>query len=192
MDLLSLVLQMIAIAPLLLRSLRQTSPRAPAGAAIGGELAATFRTPGLFGHIAGLLLIFVGFDIALVAGEVDRAVTWRGVVGCGLLALAAIVMIAAFRTLRSWRLLPRIEGSHELCVAGPYRLVRHPIYLGFDLMGLGVAFCAPTAAVIIGMLLIIVSGELRARAEERALVAAFGPRYEDYQRRVARRLPGVY
>lgn len=77
-------------------------------------------------------------------------------------------------------------------MTGPYRLVRHPIYRAFDLLGVGIAIASPTAMVIAGAILLIAGGEMRSRAEERALVAAFGRRYEDYMRQVARRIPGVH
>ena len=70
--------------------------------------------------------------------------------------------------------------------------IRHPIYLAFDLLGVGLAVAVPTPMVIAGAVLLIVGGDLRARAEERALVEAFGNRYQEYARHVARRIPGVH
>jgi protein-S-isoprenylcysteine O-methyltransferase Ste14 len=188
MDLLLLALQITFMGPMLVRVLTRERP----GTTIDRELAATFRTPGLLVHIIGLLLVWIGFDLRFSTGTVDRAITWPGAIGAAVLIIANVVMFSGFASLRSWRLLPTIEGGHELCTTGPYRLVRHPIYLAFDLLGLGVAIAVPSSTIIAGAILLIIGGDLRGRAEERALVTAFGAQYEDYMRRVARRIPGVY
>jgi protein-S-isoprenylcysteine O-methyltransferase Ste14 len=39
---------------------------------------------------------------------------------------------------------------------------------------------------------VALGGDLRARAEETVLLAVFGDRYREYQRRVKRFIPGVY
>jgi len=82
-------------------------------------------------------------------------------------------------------------GASTLEVAGPYRWVRHPIYLGWVLM----VFGAP--AMTAGRLLFaaISTAYLIAAIpfEERSLVTEFGPPYQDYQRRVRWRLvPGLW
>lgn len=187
MDLLLFALQVIFMAPMLLRVVTRQRP----DATIGHELAASFRAPGLLVHESGLLLVWVGFAARFWTVGVDRAITWQGAIGSALLVIATILMFSSFSALRSWRLLPTIEAGHELCATGPYRLIRHPIYLAFDLLGVGLAVAVPTPSVIAGAALLMVGGELRARAEERALVQAFGDRYQEYARQVARRIPGV-
>jgi protein-S-isoprenylcysteine O-methyltransferase Ste14 len=98
----------------------------------------------------------------------------------------------ALRVFTSWRLLARLDAGHALCVDGPYRFVRHPIYLAMDLWAVGSALTCPTAATIAGAAVIFVGSDLRARAEEGFLVAVFGDEYRAYAARVRRLLPGVY
>jgi len=79
----------------------------------------------------------------------------------------------------------------EFRVAGPFGLVRHPIYLGWFLMVL------PTPHMSTSKLLFAaVSGAYLVAAipwEEASLVEAFGDRYRTYQRQVRSRLvPGVW
>jgi len=76
-------------------------------------------------------------------------------------------------------------------VGGPYRYVRHPIYLGWVLL----VFAAPTMPM--GRLLFAAVSTLylvvAVPFEERSLVAEFGPAYRDYQRQVRWRLvPGLW
>jgi protein-S-isoprenylcysteine O-methyltransferase Ste14 len=66
------------------------------------------------------------------------------------------------------------------------------MYVAVDLLALGSAAWVPTRLVIVGALLLLVGGDLRARAEEKVLVEAFGRRYRDYMTRVRRMLPGIY
>ena len=76
-------------------------------------------------------------------------------------------------------------------VVGPYRWVRHPIYLGWMLMVFGVPHMTGTRltfAIVSSVYLLIAIP-----FEERSLVTAFGPTYRDYQQRVRWRvLPRIW
>ena len=90
---------------------------------------------------------------------------------------------------RSFGLLPAQRG---LVMAGPYRVVRHPIYFGYLIGHIGflmVNFSWRNAAVLA---LLYVAQVVRIRREE-AVLAASSADYRGYQRRVRwRLLPGVY
>jgi methanethiol S-methyltransferase len=78
-----------------------------------------------------------------------------------------------------------------LQVAGPYRLVRHPLYLGWILVVFGAALMTGdrlTFAAITTLYLV-----LAIPWEERSLRLAFGSDYEHYMRRVRwRMIPFIY
>lgn len=81
--------------------------------------------------------------------------------------------------------------SERFKVVGPYRLVRHPIYLGWMLMVFAVPDMTWTRFVFaaVSSVYLIVAIPF----EERSLVEAFGDEYVDYQRTVRWRvLPGVW
>ena len=56
----------------------------------------------------------------------------------------------------------------------------------------GTFLWAPSPIVLAGAALIALSGDRRARAEERLLADVFGDEYRDYCRRTARTIPGLY
>jgi len=78
--------------------------------------------------------------------------------------------------------------DHNLVDAGPYAIVRHPMYLGILLASLGGILFYRTWTLVF-FLLIFPGLVNRARREEKALVAWFGPAYLDYCRRVPAWLP---
>lgn len=86
---------------------------------------------------------------------------------------------------RSFSIIPE---ARRVVTGGPYRLSRHPVYLGEAVAAIG--FVLPTVgwagAVLIALFLL--SQFVRIRAEERVLSLQF-PEYGAYARRVPRYLP---
>jgi protein-S-isoprenylcysteine O-methyltransferase Ste14 len=81
--------------------------------------------------------------------------------------------------------------ARRLVVSGPYRFVRHPLYVAEELMMLGILIQYPLVWTIA---LVICHGLLqleRMRLEERILTSTF-PEYAEYAARTARLIPGIY
>jgi len=181
-------LQVLFWSPMVYRLARRKTP----DTSFGDELRTSHRIPGIVLYEAGLGLMWVGLGIAFWGGRMERHVTPQGLAGAGLHVAATLLLAWAFVVHRSWNIQPRLEPDHELCTTGPYGLIRHPIYLAFNLLALGAVVWVPNAPVALGAVAIIVGGELRSRAEEHVLIAAFGDEYRGYMRRVRRAIPGVY
>jgi protein-S-isoprenylcysteine O-methyltransferase Ste14 len=103
-------------------------------------------------------------------------------VAAGAWLLASVLVLG-----RCFGVLPEARG---LVTRGPYRLVRHPVYLGEIAAVLGLALAAGEAWMFAVLALFVGAQLVRMTLEERALRAAF-PEYEAYAARTARLLPRV-
>jgi len=130
----------------------------------------------------------------------------NAVFGAGMPKVPSLVRVAAVLTIfvggglmcwarlafASWRFRAQIDSGHQLATGGPFRVIRHPLYAGMDLLALGTALWIPTPLVWLGTILMAVAGDLRARAEEVVLERAFGDTYRQYRHRTHRFIPGLY
>jgi protein-S-isoprenylcysteine O-methyltransferase Ste14 len=87
---------------------------------------------------------------------------------------------------------PKADQGTGLVTTGPYRLVRHPIYLGLALLALGQALAFGSwPALVIVLCGIVPTFAWRARAEEKLLSRTFGEHYAVYRRRTKIIVPYV-
>jgi protein-S-isoprenylcysteine O-methyltransferase Ste14 len=94
---------------------------------------------------------------------------------------------------RNWSLVARTRSDHDLVTSGPFRYVRHPIYVALFLMmiALSIAFGHGTR-LLLGVPIYAVGTWFRIVREERLLHGMFGAQYEAYAGRVKRFVPGVF
>ena len=143
--------------------------------------------------IASLLLLLVLACWQPVAGEAYGVTGWRAV------AHAAVQIGGVWLIARSVATIDPLELAgikppstrDSLQIAGPYRWVRHPLYLGWLLVVFGAAHMTAnrlTFAVITTAYLCVAIPW-----EERSLLRMFGESYARYQRNVRwRMIPYVY
>jgi protein-S-isoprenylcysteine O-methyltransferase Ste14 len=100
-------------------------------------------------------------------------------------------MLAAAALWRIWCAM-FIAGNKnaELASAGPYSVVRNPLYLGnlLGVVGFGFAVEQPYMAAVLALAFALFYPTVVAREEER-LAATFGERYREYCARVPRWIP---
>lgn len=191
MDILLVAFQIAFFAPLLAR-LAKHDLGAMAATGLGAELRAGTLVPAMALHGAGALLLWAAIALALAKGQVPRAPTTAGLIGAAIVLFGAALFGWAVAALRSWRLVPTIAPGHALCTTGPYALVRHPMYLAIDLLGVGTAIWVGSLPAAVAAAMLVAGGLGRARQEERALLEAFGDEYRAYMARVRRLIPGLY
>jgi protein-S-isoprenylcysteine O-methyltransferase Ste14 len=150
--------------------------------------------------IGGLWAVAIYFSLPLVAGlEVrfgwarDLSVAWH---------VAGAVALAVGLGFSSWAMIAnayfstavRIQSDrgHTVCSTGPYRLVRHPGYVGFVLQSLSVPFLLGSLWALIPGTVATVLMIIRTSLEDRTLQAEL-PGYQDYVQEVRYRLvPGIW
>jgi protein-S-isoprenylcysteine O-methyltransferase Ste14 len=126
--------------------------------------------------LIGLVAGSSGSGALLVAGDL--------MLGAGLLfAIASVAFLG-----RCFGVLPDVRG---LVTRGPYRLVRHPLYLGELTAALGIVVGARRWAPALAAWLVCLGLQLvRTKYEERSLRAEF-PEYAPYAARTKRLIPGL-
>jgi protein-S-isoprenylcysteine O-methyltransferase Ste14 len=118
-----------------------------------------------------------------------------------LLLLGGVVLIAglavalwgsmALRTSRAFSAAPRPTEVGALVETGPYRWVRHPIYFGVIIAGLGVAASQMSVVSLIATVALAGFLDLKRRREEAWLLERY-PAYGAYRQRTKALIPFVY
>jgi protein-S-isoprenylcysteine O-methyltransferase Ste14 len=96
------------------------------------------------------------------------------------IAIGAVIALAG-EALRVWAA-GHLEKGREVTTTGPYRLSRHPLYLGSTIIGVGVAVAsanATVAALVLGYLVVTLTAAIR--TEESHLTDKFGAAYPAYR-----------
>jgi protein-S-isoprenylcysteine O-methyltransferase Ste14 len=94
--------------------------------------------------------------------------------------LVGSAVAVAGELLRIWAA-GHLEKGQEVTRSGPYRFIRHPLYVGSTIVGAGAAIAAASvsiAALIAGYLVPTVVAAIR--TEEAGMRAAFGDQYDAY------------
>jgi protein-S-isoprenylcysteine O-methyltransferase Ste14 len=104
-----------------------------------------------------------------------------------MLAGTALAFWSAWYLGTSFSLLPQ---ARRLVTTGPYRFVRHPIYLGGLLITLGEIWLRWSPMVLALNLVFVAAQVVRLRYEEEILARAF-PEYRAYQARTSALIPGI-
>jgi len=80
-----------------------------------------------------------------------------------------------------------------MVVEGPYRLARHPGWLGLLLVALGMSIGYSSVIGLVAALLLLMPGlAWRIHAEEKLRLQVFGEEYRSYCRRTKRLVPGIW
>ena len=108
------------------------------------------------------------------------AALWLARPTAGSLAVGAAIAVVG-EGLRIWAA-GHLEKGREVTASGPYRLSRHPLYLGSAIIGVGfaVASASAAAAALVVVYLVLTYGAA-IRSEEAHLTEKFGAAYPDYR-----------
>lgn len=168
----------------------------PAPAPVAGQAHTARHSRALIAfHAVAFGVMYFGMALAVFGRRVPLWFTSFGgqrVIGTIVIAFGATLMVFTFVHFRSWRFRATLDQGHQLSTGGPFRLLRHPIYMALNLLALGSAIWIPTVLLWIAVVWMAVGSDLRGRAEERILEDAFGDAYRSYCRGTSRFVPYVY
>lgn len=149
-----------------------------------GVLFAAALVAGVLGPVTALL----GLDpVPALNAPAVQAV---GLVAAVLGVLATFATQVAMGT--SWRIGVDDTERTELVTAGPFALVRNPIFTAMAATGCGLALMVPNLVALLGFVLLLVALQLQVRVvEEPYLLATHPTAYAAYARTVGRFVPGL-
>jgi protein-S-isoprenylcysteine O-methyltransferase Ste14 len=135
---------------------------------------------------------------ALVAAPCTQTgfLSWVGLVkpvGLAVFAGGMLLFLVSVAYLRR-AFLGEVEPvTDRLVTEGPYRWVRHPLYLAMFVATLGLALAFRSlCALLIALVVFMPTALWRAVLEDQALARRFGQAWEDYAARTHAILPFVY
>ena len=139
-----------------------------------------------------LLILVLPWEYVSFSGPIPRD---GPLAFAGLLVFASgiLILVSAMRALgKLYTSYLGIQPDHHLVTSGPYRLVRHPGYLGeiLSVFGMGLSLSS-----LVGLALAIASVVLvlyRIPPEEEMLLAKFGEEYREYVKRNYRLILFLY
>ena len=145
------------------------------------------RMPIWLGYILLMIIWIYPFGIVVI-----RRTAVSGSLAVAICVLGLMVSIWSRMALGSeWSRDVELKQGHKLVERGPYALVRHPIYTGHLLMGLGTAVGSGLLVAFAGLALFLVGFWIKLRQEERLLVRSFPVEYPAYRARVRAMVPYV-
>lgn len=138
--------------------------------------------------VTAVLGAFLNWSLLLLKAHTDLPPGAKIAIAGLVLASNIFGLIALSHLGRSFSILP--EGR-RLVTTGPYRYVRHPLYIAeaFGAFGAMIYFYSPIAVLIVCTQYLLQFA--RMTYEEKVLRATF-PEYAAYARRTARLVPGIY
>ncbi len=143
--------------------------------------------------IAAIVLLFrFGIVPASVNLGLWRSPTSVEVTADALTLLGAGFLVWARLTLgTNWSANVTFKIDHQMVQAGPYRLVRHPIYTGFLLMILGSAVFYGHLLGVAAFFLCLAAFVIKLTREEALMLKHFPDQYAEYRRRVRALVPYI-
>jgi protein-S-isoprenylcysteine O-methyltransferase Ste14 len=88
-----------------------------------------------------------------------------------------------------WSARVEVKVDHQLISSGPYAYVRHPIYTGILLAGIGTAVFVGEWRAALAIIFAAIGFAIKGRQEESLMKSEFGDRYQEYRKRTGFLIP---
>ncbi|MCF6466071.1 methyltransferase family protein [Clostridium sp. Cult2] len=145
--------------------------------------------PSILNVIAGIGVFIISFLVEIRVPISTEVAKFLGLfivsVGITLVIWSAMHIKEAF--------FGEVEPKLDVLVKnGPYRFIRHPVYLGMTIAFTGLPIALRSWLGLIGVFFLFLPSEIyRAKLEEKALKSKFGSEWEDYTAQTGFMLPYV-
>jgi protein-S-isoprenylcysteine O-methyltransferase Ste14 len=149
---------------------------------------AVARAQGIMPRIAAIAGTYLAVGLVLLSNPTATSLT---TICISLLLVLFGMSFAAWSVFYLGRSVSLMAEARRLVTGGPYRFVRHPLYLGEQIAIAGVMLRYLSPVAIFVFMVQIAFQLYRMSCEEKVLTATF-PEYADYARHTWRVLPGLY
>ena len=137
----------------------------------------------------GFVLLFAAW-VHPFGQVVVRRTAFSDSLGVAVCVLGLLLAIWSRKVLGTdWSRDVELKQDHKLIERGPYRFMRHPIYTGHLLMGLGTAVASGLLVAFVGLASVAGGFWIKLNQEENLLVRSFPDEYPAYQTRVKALIP---
>ena len=143
--------------------------------------------------------------VAFAAALLSPSMTYFGIgkllFGTAIVAWCGLFTFCFGIAIRQWSIVTlgmfytralMIASNHRLVRGGPYKVVRHPGYLGNIMTWTGFGFTFSWIGGVIILLAMSAAYVYRIRAEESMLLEAFGKQYQQYMMTTKKLIPYIY
>ena len=137
--------------------------------------------PGILNGIAAIVVFFISYLTKL--GFILPDILNKKILGLIIVYLGMVIVIWAVWHLKKG-IFGGIEPENELLIkTGPYKYLRHPVYLGMTIAMFGLPIAFESWMGMLAVLIIFLPTEIyRAKLEEKALSKKFGKEWDEYKK----------
>lgn len=149
-----------------------------------------------------ILIILMMSSLSVAFSVVEWAYTtdttyssfWLNFIGLIMLTGGIFIRVWAIKTLgKHFTATVTLTNNHKFISSGPYKLVRHPSYLGAFLAIVGCpVFLNAAWATLLSFIFMTIAYIIRITVEEKMLTSYFGKSYEKYKRKTKMIIPFIW
>lgn len=142
--------------------------------------------------LASVALLLISPQVSFLNLIIIRVSLFVNIISITLSIIGVLVLIYSRTVLgTNWSKDVLIKKNHELITKGPYRYVRHPIYLGILMLYLGTTIAIGNLGTILGFLILLASLIVKLKQEEVLMTKQFKKKYLKYKKKTKALVPWI-